>query len=139
MAYVITDDGYYQNSFPQYGFGFFAAGNAVRFYRYSLYWLAHYAGLGDVAAEIQKDGELVLYGQLSTEELERLMAEGRLAGIKRHAWGISWAYNNQGGGGRAYDFDGYTEWRNNMLKDTRGFLYEPRELAERPGHMTWSA
>ena len=139
MTYIITNDGYYQSLFPQYGFGFFAAGNSVRFYRYSLYWLAHYAGLGDMAVEIQKDGEPLLYGQIPLDELDRFVAEGRIAGLKRHSWGVSWAYKNQDGGGLVYDFDGYSEWRNNMLKGTKGFLYGPREHPDRSSHMLWSA
>lgn len=139
MAYSISNDGYYQDLFPQYGFGFFAAGNSVRFYRYSLYWLVHYVGLGDVAAEVQKDGEPFLYGQISTEDLDRLVADGLIVGLKRHAWGVSWLYKNQSGGGLVYSFAGYTEWRNNMLKGTKGFLYDSCEHSGQFGQMIWSA
>ena len=140
MAYIITNDGYYQGLFPQYGFGFFAADNSVRFYCYSLYWLVRYAGLGDVGAEIQKDGEPLLYGRLSADELDRLVAEGRLKGLKRHSWGISWDYKNQdGGGGMACDFDSYTEWRNTVLEDTTSFLYGPQDYSDNWAHMIWWA
>lgn len=138
MAYIKTDDGYYQHSFPQYGFGFLGAGNSICFYRYSLYWLVHQVGLGDVAVDIQKDGELFLYGRMPVEEFERLVAAGRIVGLKRHVWGVSWAYHDQGDGS-VFDLDGYTDWRNGILEETKGFIYGPPDHSGWSGQMSWSA
>lgn len=139
MAYLITDNGYYQGLFPQYGFGFFATGNYVRFYRYSLYWLVHQIGLDNVAAEIPKDGEPLLYGQISVEELDRLASEGRIVGLKRHFWGVSWAYKNQRITGPGHDFSNYTEWRNNIFKGAKYFLYGNSDHSGQTDSMLWSA
>lgn len=139
MAYLVTCDGYNQDLFPRYGFGFFAAGNSVRFYRYSLYWLVHHAGLDNVAAEVPKDGEPLLYGQLSMDDLGRLEANGLIVGLKRHFWGVSWSYKCQRSGGPAGDFANYDKWRNNIFKGTKGFLYGPLAGAGKPDCVTWSA
>lgn len=122
MTCMTIDDEHY-GSFPQYGFGFFATGGSVRFYRYSLFWLVHYAGLDNVAAEIMKDGEPLLYGQISVEELDRLAAEGRIADLKRHFWGVSWLYRDQPCAERGYDFSSYPEWHHSLVKDTGDLLY----------------
>jgi|GEM_PF-3799367 hypothetical protein len=97
---------------PRYGLGF-RAGNQIKFYSQSLYWLIRHVGLVEVTTEFLADGEPVIYGVLSCDELDGLVAAGRLRHLRRHFWGVSWPYDDQGQ--EADDGSGYEHWRDRLL------------------------
>lgn len=99
---------------PAYGLGFRSGGNLIRFYSQSLYWLVRHVGLENIMTEFIGDGELIIYGELSDDQLEELVAQGGLRHISRHFWGIRWPYGEQAGGADE-DFSDFAIWRNRLL------------------------
>lgn len=99
---------------PAYGLGFRSGNNQIRFYSQSLYWLVRHVGLENIMTEFIGDGELVIYGELSDDQLDCLVAEGRLRHISHHFWGIRWPYSKQIGGTNE-DFSDFEIWRNGLL------------------------
>lgn len=108
---------------PRHGLGF-RDGNQIKFYSQSLYWLIRHIGLLEVTTEVLADGELVIYGTLSCDQLDALVAAGRLRGLRRSFWGVSWPYDEQGQG--ADDNSGYERWRDRLLTS----IYAHNDLHE---------
>ncbi len=109
-----SDDRFHQGPRPAHGLGF-RTGQGLNFYSHSLYWLIQYTGPVKVVTEFLKDGEPVLYGTMSNEDLDRLVASGQLTQVRRHAWGISWPFRDQTQGA-ADDFSNFTAWREHLLQ-----------------------
>ncbi|UQZ88639.1 hypothetical protein C4J81_05220 [Deltaproteobacteria bacterium Smac51] len=116
MASILVNDQFCQGPCPKYGLGF-RTGEVVNFYSHSLYWLVKHTGLGNVVAEFLKDGEPIIYGELTYDELERLAAKGLLINLRRHSWGVSWSFNEQPRGAED-DFSGFMSWREGMLTES---------------------
>lgn len=112
-----------QTGRPVYGLGFRSGNNQIRFYSQSLYWLVRHVGLENIMTEFIGDGELVIYGELNDDQLERLVAEGRLRHISHHFWGIRWPYSEQTGGINE-DFSDYEIWRNSVLTCVHDASYD---------------
>ena len=128
MASIFTEDMFYQGPRPVYGLGY-RSGGLLQFYSHSLYWLVHYAGSVQVVAEILQDGEPVIYGLLNYDELDRLVAEGRIRQLRRHAWGVSWPFKEQAHG-TDDDFSNYLVWRDRLLAEARLFCGDGQETAD---------
>ena len=125
----MTDDNYYLGPPPLYGLGFRSQGR-INFYSQSLYWLVHYAGVVQVVTEVMKDGEPLIFGELTYDEVNRLVAEDRLRGLRRHAWGVSWPFKGQRVGA-ADDFSRFPAWRDQMLAGVVGFAGQAAEASTR--------
>ena len=128
MAFIFTEDMFYQGPRPLYGLGY-RTGGLLQFYSHSLYWLVHYAGPVQVVAEILKDGEPVIYGYLNYDELDRLAAEGRIRQLRRHAWGVSWPFKDQAHG-LDDDFGNYPAWRDRLLAEAQVFQGDSQDLGD---------
>lgn len=109
-----ADDRFHHEQRPAHGLGF-RTDHGLNFYSHSLYWLVQYTGPVTVVIEILKDGEPVVYGMMSYEDLDRLEASGRLAQVRRHTWGISWPFKAQALGADD-DFSNFTAWREQILQ-----------------------
>lgn len=112
---------------PKYGLGF-RAGGQVKFYSQSLYWLIRHIGLVEVNTEFLADGEPVIYGALSCDQLDELVASGRLRHLRRHFWGVVWPYDGQSQGAD-YSLSDYELWRDRLLT----FAHD--DLPERRGYL----
>lgn len=69
------------------------------------------------------DGELVIYSELSEDQVDGLVAEGRLCHIRRHFWGISWPYGGQSEGA-GEDFADFELWRSHLLTCVHDTSYD---------------
>lgn len=118
MTYTGARGGRVESPRPTYGLGF-RIDNQIKFYSHTLYWLVHHIGLVEVATEFLDDGELVVYGKMSCDQLDDLVATGRLGHIRHHYWGISWPYGRQAEGAED-DFVDYEHWRDRLLTAAHG-------------------
>lgn len=110
MSAWAADGGFYKSL---YGLGF-RTGDKLCFFSQSLYWLVRYAGLAVVGKETMKDGEPMLYGEMTHEELVRLVQAGRLRRLRFHDWGVSWPFKDQPQGAND-DFSDFPAWRDSLL------------------------
>lgn len=69
------------------------------------------------------DGELVIYGELSDDQLDGLVAKGSLRSISHHFWGIRWPYSEQARGVDE-DFSTFEIWRNHLLTCVHDASYD---------------
>lgn len=115
---------------PRYGLGF-RTGNQIKFYSQSLYWLIRHIGLVEVTTEFLADGEPVIYGALSCDQLESLVAKGRLRHLRRHFWGVSWPYDDQSQGADD-NFCDFEHWRGRLLTYAHDASYAHRDHIELP-------
>ena len=123
-------DRFYQGPTPVYGLGFFTrTGHVINFYAHSLYWLSRYVGSVKVLAEVLKDGDPLLYGEMTLANLDRLAAEGSLIHLRRHAWGVSWPFKGQKTGSDD-DFSGFPAWRDRLLAEARCYQSDIQDFPE---------